>query len=36
MLVYQGALSFEIWTGIKAPVDEMLKAVIRRLKEAQS
>lgn len=36
MLIYQGALSFEIWTGIKAPVDEMLKAVIRRLKEAQS
>jgi len=36
MLVYQGALSFEIWTGIKAPVDEMLRAVIRRLKEAQS
>lgn len=36
MLVYQGALSFETWTGIKAPVHEMLKAVISRLKETQS
>jgi shikimate dehydrogenase len=27
MLVYQGALAFEIWTGRKAQVDLMLKAV---------
>lgn len=26
MLVYQGALSFEIWTGKKAPVNVMMKA----------
>lgn len=27
MLLYQGALSFEIWTGLKAPVDLMRKAL---------
>jgi shikimate dehydrogenase len=27
MLVYQGAKSFEIWTGIKPPADIMKKAV---------
>lgn len=27
MLVYQGALSFEIWTGEKAPLETMKKAV---------
>jgi shikimate dehydrogenase len=27
MLVYQGALSFELWTGRKAPIDVMLQAV---------
>jgi shikimate dehydrogenase len=27
MLLYQGALSFEIWTGRKAPVDVMRKAI---------
>ena len=26
MLIYQGAASFEIWTGKKAPVDRMLEA----------
>jgi shikimate dehydrogenase len=26
MLVYQGALSFELWTGRKAPVDVMARA----------
>jgi shikimate 5-dehydrogenase len=25
MLVYQGAESFELWTGHKAPVDIMMK-----------
>ncbi|MCX8082266.1 MAG: shikimate dehydrogenase [bacterium] len=27
MLIYQGAVSFELWTGIKAPVDVMKKSV---------
>ena len=27
MLLYQGALSFEIWTGREAPVDVMRKAI---------
>jgi len=27
MLIYQGAVSFELWTGIKAPVDVMKSAV---------
>jgi shikimate 5-dehydrogenase len=27
MLVQQGAVSFEKWTGIKAPVDVMRKSV---------
>ncbi|MSQ15078.1 MAG: shikimate dehydrogenase [Dehalococcoidia bacterium] len=26
MLIYQGAASFELWTGLKAPVDVMMKA----------
>lgn len=29
MLLYQGVESFEIWTGEKAPVDSMLKALIK-------
>ncbi len=32
MLVYQGAASFEIWTGIRAPVSIMMKAVRDELK----
>ena len=35
MLVYQGALSFELWTGKKAPIEKMMKAVVSRLKEAE-
>ena len=31
MLVYQGALSFEMWTGIQAPVDVMEEAAIEAL-----
>lgn len=31
MLLYQGAESFEIWTGKKAPVDEMEKALRQTL-----
>ncbi len=33
MLVYQGARAFEIFTGMKAPVDVMKKAVISELKK---
>lgn len=32
MLVYQGAKAFEIWTGLKAPVNVMEKAVRQGLK----
>ena len=28
MLVHQGAASFEIWTGVKAPVDVMMEAAL--------
>ena len=31
MLVYQGAASFEIWTGKKAPVEVMRQAAIKQL-----
>lgn len=31
MLVYQGALSFELWTGKKAPVDAMRQALEKQL-----
>lgn len=31
MLIYQGALSFELWTGIPAPVDVMFDAARRAL-----
>lgn len=31
MLVYQGALSFELWTGVAAPVDVMFDAARRAL-----
>jgi shikimate dehydrogenase len=32
MLIYQGAESFEIWTGKKAPVQVMRKAALEQLK----
>ena len=32
MFVWQGALAFEIWTGIKAPVELMRAEVVRQLK----
>lgn len=31
MLVFQGALSFEIWTGVKAPVEVMREAALREI-----
>ena len=35
MLIYQGAASFEFWTGCKAPVEVMRKAAISHLRRAQ-
>lgn len=35
MLIYQGAASFELWTGRKAPVDVMRKAAISHLQKVQ-
>jgi shikimate dehydrogenase len=34
MLLYQGAASFEIWTGRPAPVDVMRKAILNQLSSA--
>jgi shikimate dehydrogenase len=31
MLLHQGALAFEIWTGVKPPVDVMRKALEREV-----
>ena len=36
MLIYQGAASFEVWTGHKAPVEVMRKAALTKLAGAQS
>jgi len=36
MLVNQAALSFEIWTGLKAPVEEMKEAALKALGESLS
>lgn len=33
MLIYQGALAFELWTGVRAPVDVMFEAARRKLAE---
>ena len=33
MLIYQGAASFEIWTGKSAPVQVMRKAALDRLQK---
>ena len=33
MLIYQGAASFEIWTGHKAPVEVMREAALNHLRE---
>ncbi len=35
MLIYQGAASFEIWTGCKAPVEVMRKAALNYLQRVQ-
>ncbi|WBL36325.1 hypothetical protein O0235_01725 [Tepidiforma flava] len=31
MLIYQGALAFELWTGLPAPVDVMTRAAENEL-----
>ena len=31
MLIYQGALAFELWTGVHAPVDVMAEAARKAL-----
>ena len=31
MLIYQGGLAFEIWTGVPAPIDVMFEAARRKL-----
>ena len=31
MFVYQGALAFELWTGVKPPVEEMYRLIEQRL-----
>jgi len=33
MLLYQGVIAFEIWTGKKAPVDVMKKALARQMRD---
>jgi shikimate 5-dehydrogenase len=33
MLIYQGAVSFEIWTNQHAPVEVMKEAALNKLKE---
>jgi shikimate dehydrogenase len=35
MLIYQGAASFEIWTGKKAPVEVMRKAALNHLRKVR-
>jgi shikimate dehydrogenase len=36
MLVYQGAASFELWTGKKAPIHVMLKAAQKKIEATKS
>ncbi len=36
MFVFQGAQQFELWTGKKAPVDVMRKAVLEALKNKET
>jgi shikimate dehydrogenase len=36
MFVYQGAFQFELWTGMRAPVEVMKKAVLNALKAESS
>jgi shikimate dehydrogenase len=34
MLIYQGAASFEIWTGRSAPIEVMRRAALNKLSSA--
>lgn len=34
MLIYQGALAFELWTGVPAPVEVMFEAARKQLRKA--
>ncbi|MGB4863972.1 MAG: shikimate dehydrogenase [Tepidiformaceae bacterium] len=36
MLIYQGALAFELWTGVRAPIDVMFEAARQHLREQPS
>ena len=36
MLIYQGALAFELWTGLAAPVEVMFDAARRALVERET
>jgi shikimate dehydrogenase len=36
MLIYQGALAFELWTGVRAPVDVMFEAARKQLSQGGS
>ncbi|MEM3716234.1 MAG: shikimate dehydrogenase [Candidatus Bathyarchaeia archaeon] len=33
MLIHQGAASFEIWTGVKAPIEVMREAALKKIRE---
>jgi len=35
MLVHQGALSFEIWTGVKAPIEVMRETALKKIMEKE-
>ncbi len=35
MLIHQGAVSFEIWTNVKAPIKVMREAALRKIREAE-
>ncbi len=36
MLIHQGAVSFKIWTGMKAPVEIMMDAALKKIKQSES
>jgi len=35
MLIHQGAASFEIWTGLKAPIEVMRKAALKKIRRGR-
>ena len=36
MLIYQGALAFELWTGVRAPVEVMFEAARAKLRDSRA